>query len=242
MKKILTLFIFLLFSGCSLTNVYDARTKQIPSTTSTKQTSSEHEIDEPLKEPQPEQNFTQDKQPIDKIEISRNAVTLLLPQCEQGDMKACNDLGVNYEFLSEDELAFQAYKKSCDGAVEIGCANLGNMHENGKGTKKDPEKAIDIYKTSCNNGGSLSCYNLANIYRKGEYVKQDYYEAHKAYKNACELGDITSCASIGSMYELGLGVTKDEARAHGIYKVACYRGLERACSHMKRLGIKLGIR
>ena len=175
-----------------------------------------------------------------KEEISKNAISLLMPQCEDYDMNACNDAGANFEFLKDYANAFKLYKKACDGGVELGCANLGLLYESGLGVQKDPRKAIELYKNGCNKGGAHSCYNLGNAYRKGEIVAQDYQLAMSAYVNACEAGDVPSCANIGAMYELGLGVEKDEMKAYHIYKVACFRGLNKACPQMKRLGQKLG--
>ncbi|MBR8462669.1 sel1 repeat family protein [Campylobacter sp. faydin G-24] len=176
-----------------------------------------------------------------KQQISKNAITILTPKCDDGDMAACNDTGANYEFLKNYENAFKFYEIACNGGVELGCANLGQLYENGIGIKKDPKKAVEIYKTSCNKGGRHSCYHLGNAYRRGDIVAQDYEMAMSAYTNACEAGDVPSCANIGAMYELGLGIEKDEVRAYKIYTVACYRGLNKACPQKERLGKKLGL-
>ena len=218
MKKCLLLLLVLFFTGCLNVSSLDTP-KQ----------------DETWQQPKDE------KVVQSKEQISKNAIEILTPKCQNGDAEACNDLGVNYELVREYESAFENYKKACEAKVQLGCSNLGTLYENGLGVKKDPRKAVEIYKDSCNSGGAQACYHLGNAYRKGEIVKQDYYLAMEAYTNACNAGDLPSCANIGAMYELGLGVNKDEKRAYGIYKVACFRGLNKACPHMKRLGTKLGI-
>jgi hcpE len=217
MKKYLLLLSALFFTGCL--NVIGIGQKQ----------------DDSWQQPKDEK-IVQNKE-----QISRNAIEILIPKCEEGDAEACNDLGVNYELLKEYENALTNYKRACDAKVQVGCANLGTLYELGLGVKKNPKKAVSIYKESCNGGGMQACYHLGNAYRKGEIVKRDYYLAMQAYTNACNAGDLPSCANIGAMYELGLGVNKDEKRAYGIYKVACFRGLSKACPQMKRLGSKLGM-
>lgn len=218
MKKCLLLLLVLFFTGCLNMSSVDTP-KQ----------------DETWQQPKDE------KVVKNKEEISKNAIEILTPNCQNGDAEACNDLGVNYELVRDYENAFANYKKACEAKVQLGCSNLGTLYENSLGVKRDPRKAVEIYKDSCNSGGTQACYHLGNAYRKGEIVKQDYYLAMEAYTNACNAGDLPSCANIGAMYELGLGMNKDEKRAYGIYKVACFRGLSKACPHMKRLGAKLGI-
>lgn len=175
-----------------------------------------------------------------KQNISQNALIVLTPKCENGDLNACNDAGANHEFLGDYKSAFANYDKACKGGIELGCANLGLLYEHGQGVSKDPRQAFELYKNSCNRGGMHSCYHLGNAYRKGEITQKDYALAMSAYTNACEAGDVPSCANIGAMYELGLGVQKDELRAYNIYRVACYRGLNKACPQKERLGKKLG--
>lgn len=223
MKNFIPFLLVILLTGCSqISQFYPQKDDQIIDQESKWQESEDQKIVK------------------NKKQISQNAIMLLVPKCNEGEMSACNDAGANYEFLKQYENTAIYYEKACNGGVELGCANLGILYEHGLGVKKDPKRAVEIYRTSCNQGGARSCYNLANAYRKGEIVAQDYALAMSAYENACKKNDIPSCANIGAMYELGLGVEKDERRAYQIYKVACFRGFSKACPQMKRLGIKLG--
>ena len=40
-----------------------------------------------------------DEKVVQNEQISRNAIEILIPKCEEGDAEACNDLGVNYELV-----------------------------------------------------------------------------------------------------------------------------------------------
>lgn len=186
---------------------------------------------------------TQDENVLkSKKEIAQRAIGLLTPLCDDYNMQACNDLGASYEFLKEYEKAFMYYQKACDGKVELGCANVGILYENGLGVPKDGNRAIEIYKENCNKRGKNSCYHLGNAYRKGEIVERDYEQALNAYTLSCDVGVLGACANIGVMYEQGLGVQKDKKRAYNIYRVSCFRGLTKACTQMNRLADELGIK
>ena len=139
MKKYLLLLSALFFTGCL--NVIGVGQKQ----------------DDSWQQPKDEK-IVQNKE-----QISRNAIEILIPKCEEGDTEACNDLGVNYELLKEYENALTNYKKACDAKVQVGCANLGTLYELGLGVNKDEKRAYGIYKVACFRGLSKACPQMKRL-------------------------------------------------------------------------------
>lgn len=76
---------------------------------------------------------------------------------------------------------------------------LAQMHELGKGVKKDVNKAIFIYTLSANDGYDLARNKLGNIYLEGEYVKKDLKLAKQYHALAAQQGNKSSIEILKSL-------------------------------------------
>ena len=94
--------------------------------------------------------------------------------CDDGNMRACHNLGVMYEkgngVEKNEQKAVELYKKVCDGGEMFGCHNLGVMYTNGNGVEKDFSKAAELFKKACNGGEMNGCRNLGIMYDNGNGV------------------------------------------------------------------------
>ena len=88
--------------------------------------------------------------------------------CDDGNMRACHNLGVMYEkgngVEKNEQKAVELYKKVCDGGEMFGCHNLGVMYTNGNGVEKDFGKAAELFKKACDGGDMNGCRSLDIIY------------------------------------------------------------------------------
>ena len=58
------------------------------------------------------------------------------------------------------------YKKACDGDVENGCGNLGDLYWRGAGLVQDKAKGQDLLKRACRMGSQWSCDRLKEIQKE----------------------------------------------------------------------------
>ena len=164
-------------------------------------------------------------------EFTLRAIKTLEPKCKEGNLSACNDLGVSYQNAKFHEKALLVYENACDLGYQTACANLAAAYLKARGVSKDEQKAVRIYADSCAKGGAYSCYFLGEFYR----TDGNFTDAANAYASGCDLGDVPSCVNLGGLFELGLGVAKDEKRAFNIYKNACAKFESAGCENLKRL-------
>jgi TPR repeat protein len=92
--------------------------------------------------------------------------------------------------------------------------NLGWMHANGRGNKKDFKEAINWYTKSAKQGNVNAQYNLGNLYLRGQGASQNDNLAFSWFIKAAEQGDAPAQYNLGRMYLLGKGDDKNilEAR------------------------------
>jgi uncharacterized protein len=58
---------------------------------------------------------------------------------------------------TDDVLAVELFRKSCDGGDPMGCFMLGLMYEDGQHVAKDDALAMELYKRSCKGGYEAGC-------------------------------------------------------------------------------------
>lgn len=135
-----------------------------------------------------------------------------------------------------------------------GCFVLGILHEEGKGTAKDPAKAIVSYRHGCNGGSGDACLRLSSAlesvrdvdganealdkactrYDNGDacqkigerlgMAKKNLPHAFQLAKRGCEL-DPKYCGTLAEFYRLGFGIADaDQVEATRYYKSACEAG------------------
>ncbi len=97
--------------------------------------------------------------------------------------------------------------------------NLGLMHFNGQGTKKNYEAAFDCFSKAAEDHIMAQIY-LGLLYREGWGVKKDEQEALKYFRTLAAKKDGRAIHRLGEMYERGMGVDKDIKEAIQLYEEA----------------------
>ncbi|MGA2672528.1 MAG: tetratricopeptide repeat protein, partial [Terracidiphilus sp.] len=112
--------------------------------------------------------------------------------CDGGEMAACNNLGLLYEFglgVTQDFAQARAlYRKACDGGQISACTSLGTFFYSGQGVLQDYAQAHALFQRACDAGDTGGCSNLGTLYTNGQGVAQDYAQARILYKKACDGG------------------------------------------------------
>jgi hypothetical protein len=136
------------------------------------------------------------QQPEDAVEIWKIA-------CDNGNVRACNILGMKYfdgEIVDQDfEVAASFFQKGCDAGPpshETACGNLGTLYARGKGVPQNDKKAVNLFEKGCESNNGWSCYNLAKAYENGNGVTSDEEKASKLYEKACELDQEQACEAV----------------------------------------------
>ena len=84
--------------------------------------------------------------------------------CENGDVRACFNLGVVYfngEGVPKDHpRALELWTKSCALDDFESCYALGAVYEAGEGVPKDAARAVDFLKKACDGGFKQACERL----------------------------------------------------------------------------------
>ena len=154
--------------------------------------------------------------------------------CDNGDARACNNLGFMYyagDGVPQDfDRARSLYDQACNGGAMRGCSNLGLMYGTGQGVTEDLARALGLFQQACDGGAMLGCTRLGLMYDAGDGVTQDLARAASLYQQACDGEDVLGCYSLGLMYYAGDVVTQDLARAASLFRQACDGGLVQACS------------
>ena len=147
--------------------------------------------------------------------------------CEQGNKDDCNDRGVAYGVKGEFGKAFDSYKKACDLNSSRGCSNLGFMHMNGQGVKKDFVLAVKYLKKGVVLGDYRIGYtNLGFIYAIGyEKLKKDKVKALHYFKLACDVNSDLACNSAGRIEDENSHVKK----AFDYFERGCVLGNGESC-------------
>jgi|GEM_PF-2306818 TPR repeat protein len=97
---------------------------------------------------------------------SENFISASQKDCQNGNAKACFELGTIYEDNKRFKKASEFYQKSCQMGCGHGCNNLGTFYYNGRPFKKDIQKVISLYKEACKKGSSIGCRNLGLMFTK----------------------------------------------------------------------------
>lgn len=154
-------------------------------------------------------------------------VALLETACAEGEMGACVNLGVEFEYgeaVPQDlDRAMALYRQACDGGEPLGCNNLANGMVEGTAPGGMAE-ANALFRQACVNGEARGCSDLGVSYGDGAGLDADPGIAAALYQMACEGGNATGCANLGEAYRDGDGVPQDLARAMDYMGRACDEG------------------
>jgi TPR repeat protein len=139
----------------------------------------------------------------------RGELTGCMRACRGDDAKACNLVGVMFEFDPERQepgLASGFYKRGCDAAYYPACNNLAWLYLAGRGVAQDKPHAMVLF-----------------------------YYAYDAARVACNRGDVSGCMMAGDLLENGRGVDEDDQQAIAMFDRACHGGEAEGCSRAETL-------
>ncbi|MBR1646542.1 MAG: SEL1-like repeat protein [Selenomonadaceae bacterium] len=133
---------------------------------------------------------------------------------------------------SEDDKreAFKCMKRATEFAPEDSgwWFLLGEMYDDGRGTKKNLAKTVECYEKGVQFGNSWAANRLGVMYSNGEYVEQNPRKAFELYKKAVELDNINAntaaVINLAGCYRYGEGTEKNSALAFKYYKQAADAG------------------
>ncbi len=145
--------------------------------------------------------------------------------CDQGDPRACTNLGVMFENAQgvyRDEVkAAELYSRGCDGDDSLGCTYLGFLYQGGRGVMKSPVKAFEMFQTGCEDAHAVACTHLGILHETGQGVAADPRRAGRFYSQGCAGHHAPGCRRLGLLYDRGLGVAADRMQAAELYRLAC---------------------
>lgn len=195
-------------------------------------------------------------------EFYDKSMNLYSKYCNEGDAKACYDLGDKYNGMrwgidQDYTTMMKYYTKSCEYGLGSACNELGAAYKRGRGVNKDKtkskmyyDKALVLYEKECENGKARSCANLGMIYVLEMYGTKDIenksikylQKAFDLYKADCDKNDAEGCYQIATSYLRGkavINVAKDEILAKEFYEKSCKLGESSACHRAKDIAKKL---
>ena len=85
------------------------------------------------------------------------------------------------------------YRDLCDHHFALGCSNLGELLESGRGVHRDPAAAVRQFRAACDAKEQYGCANLGRVLREGKWVKQDTLRGAELLREACESGITKAC-------------------------------------------------
>lgn len=161
--------------------------------------------------------------------VKKNALKELKESYEQLAAESYYLAGLEYYHVTgkgstNDELAFDRFKKAADLGHTKGAFYCGVMYNYGYGVGKDYKQAMKWYKKAAAGGNLDAQNNIGNLYVRGHGVEQDYEEAVKWYKKAANNNYALAQRNLGTMYEYGKGVQQDFEEAKRWYKLAIDNG------------------
>src|SRR6185436_7798282 len=131
---------------------------------------------------------------------------LLKSACGAGDAVACLELArpgrsrqkAEKAVASAYEKAIALLRDACEVGVAGHCDELGQLHERGEGTPRNPKKAKELYERACELDHPAGCFDLARQYALGESVegaslKKDPGRALSLLVKACDRGNADGC-------------------------------------------------
>jgi hypothetical protein len=138
-----------------------------------------------------------------------NDVKACIALCQNDDARACNMVGVMFEFdtagNNDAALASGFYRRACDATYAPGCNNLAWLYLGGRGVPQDRGQAMRLF-----------------------------YFAYDAARLACMRGEASGCLMAGELLFDGRGVQQDEERAQAFFERACDGGDSNGCDRAKR--------
>ena len=158
-------------------------------------------------------------------------------ECEKGDVNACYEVGLGYEFGGSGTLerlpsmAKKYYEKACARENAESCRRIGLFYEENVfniDARESFLKAINYYDQACDFRSPVGCYQLGDLFKK----ERNFYRAKHAYLESCNLNNKDACSSLAEMYMEGIGVKKSYAMAKLVYEKGCILEDSKSCFNL----------
>lgn len=131
-------------------------------------------------------------------------VARCIEQCQSGDPKACNSMGVQFEYghstSPDSTIASGFYARACDANYAQGCTNLAWLYSLGRGVPHDTQQAMllftrafDASRLACRRGDGHGCLMAGEFMLRGDITPKDEDGAVAMFKLACDQGDPQGC-------------------------------------------------
>ncbi len=148
----------------------------------------------------------------------REALSVLMPLAEEGNVKAQTIVGYMYGKGQGSSLDYSEEVKWYRRASEKGFAtaqfNLGVMYERGRGVSQDYAQALQYYKLAADQNDGDGQNSLGSMYGRGLGVTQNWDEAARLYRLAAMNGNDAGQDNWGAVHALGRGVPHDFTRSY----------------------------
>ncbi|WP_448213692.1 tetratricopeptide repeat protein [Colwellia sp. MEBiC06753] len=119
---------------------------------------------------------------------------------------------------------FKAAMTEFEPLLEEGYApaqyQVGLMHKNGWGMKKDLNKAFELFSLAAEQNYPDAQFELALMYTEGEPVAKDSKKAFEYTQKAADKGLASAQFNLGVMYAEGIGTYRDNTKAFNEYQKA----------------------
>ncbi len=149
---------------------------------------------------------------------------------ELGDGEARYRLAAVNETTGNYAEAVKLYGKGVEHDDYRAMVSLGEMHEQGRGVRKDMARAVQLYERAADRS-PWAQFKLGVLYWQGESVPRNYARAIRWWQKAADGGNGKAQNNLGVMYERGLGVPRDYKQALDRYLAA--RGVPQAKGNLE---------
>jgi TPR repeat protein len=133
-----------------------------------------------------------------------------MDQCQSGDSRACNAVGVLFEYgrgtSADSTVASGFYSRACDASYAQACTNLAWLYSLGRGVPHDPEQALllftrafDASRLACHRGDGHGCLMAGEFMLEGQITPKDEDGALAMFKAACDQGEPRGCDYVTMM-------------------------------------------
>jgi TPR repeat protein len=127
-----------------------------------------------------------------------------IEQCQNGDPKACNAMGVIFEYgrfaPPDSAIASGFYQHACDANYAPGCTNLAWLYSLGHGVPHDTQQAMALFtrafdasRLACRRGDGHGCLMAGQFMLRGDITPKDEDGALAYFKLACDQGEREGC-------------------------------------------------
>jgi TPR repeat protein len=156
--------------------------------------------------------------------------------CDQGDGRACHQLGQMHARVEDDAEASALYLRACELEDWRACGDAGARLLNGWGVTPDSKRGLELMERGCAHGEPYPCWLLGNTLMESESRAQKR-RAVRLIEGACRGGVGSACERLAELTALRRVAAENRARrvreligeALRYFERACESGDGRAC-------------